>query len=74
MADQEKTTEQLQSELAQLRQEREWGKAAESIRSEVLLMRSSGDLIKVSLKMYLHAALPPLAGIISAQALTMTVQ
>jgi hypothetical protein len=52
MEDKEKTYEQLQIELAHLRQERAWEKAAESIRSEVLFMRSSDDLMKVSLKMY----------------------
>ncbi len=48
----DKTKEQLQIELDQLQQERAWEKAAESIRSEVLLMRSSGHLMNVSLKMY----------------------
>ena len=52
MKNQGKSTEQLQIELERLWQERTWEKAAESIRSEVLFMRSSGDLMKVSLKMY----------------------
>ena len=47
MKDVEKTGEQLQIELAQLRQQRAQEKAAERIRVEVLSMRSSKDLMKV---------------------------
>ncbi len=47
MKDVEKTREQLQIELDQLRQQRAQEKAAERIRVEVLSMRSSKDLMKV---------------------------
>ena len=48
----ENSIDPLEVELARLQQERDWEKAAESIRSEVLSMRSSGHLLNVSLKMY----------------------
>ena len=46
------TREQLETQLTQLTQERAWEKAAESIRSEVLSMRSSAHLMNVSVQMY----------------------
>ena len=50
--DQTATREQLEAQLTQLEQERAWERAAESIRSEVLSMRSSAHLMNVSLQMY----------------------
>ena len=52
MEDKGEANEQLQIELAHLRRERAWEKAAESIRSEVLSMRSSDDMMKVTLTMF----------------------
>jgi len=52
MKDVEKTREQLQIELDQLRQQRAQEKAAERIRVEVLSMRSSDDLLKVAVMMF----------------------
>ena len=52
MTDVEKTKEELQVELQHLRRQREWEKAAESIRNEVLAMRSSDDMLQVTLMMY----------------------
>ncbi len=52
MKDVEKTREQLQIELAQLRQQRAQEQAVERIRVEVLSMRSREDLLQVALVMY----------------------
>ena len=49
MSDAEKTREQLQTELAELRQQRVREEAIERIRVEVLAMRSSEDLLQVVL-------------------------
>jgi signal transduction histidine kinase/DNA-binding NarL/FixJ family response regulator len=52
MKDTEKSKEQLQIELAELRQQRAQEQAVERIRVEVLSMRSSEDLLQVVLVMF----------------------
>ncbi|NKB72513.1 MAG: hypothetical protein GKR89_36010 [Candidatus Latescibacteria bacterium] len=52
MDDKGQSNQQLQNELARLRQTHAWEKAAERIRLEVLFMRAQDDLLKVAVMMF----------------------